>query len=852
MDKQEIKIMVNRAVMLRSTEPDKCMSMLDQSMVEAAQQNDLTALILFEKANTYYALKQYKRAVSHYQESAAFYNELKNKQGQLSCLEKQSDIAFKLSDTLTALNLTLECLSINTASGNVRETAVNYASIGKIYFSLNENEKAIEYFLKSLKITEAIEAKEQMVLCWFFIGHVYLKEKNSAKAEYYLLRAQNNISFIVDSDIKARLTACIAMLHTQQNNFDLALSLYHEINTSMMTGVSAPVQCDIKCSLAKLYIELTQYDKAIQVLQQALKLESQAGRQQHIIALALLSLAHENVKDDAQAFYWYKKFHEADQQMRNDEMNLRVQGLHIKYDLDELKKQKEIAELSDKLKEQFLANVSHEIRTPMNGVLGMTHLLENTGLNEEQKEFVNAIRQSANNLMVIINDILDFSKINAGKIEFIEQDFTPRDVVKGVVQLLAVKANEKQLQLACTIDYQLPQMILGDAIRLNQILINLTGNAIKFTEKGKVHLDVKVISKDKEYCTLRFKVTDTGIGIPEEKLNTIFDSFEQAENNKRRYEGTGLGLTIVKQLVEMQGGHIYLNSKLNEGSEFTFELKYKMSTNDSEPNKSPIKKEKTKVKIDFENVRMLIAEDNKVNQLLVKNMLKKFGVQHLSLVESGQAAIDIVQKENFDMILMDIQMPGMDGYEATEQIQKILKEKNISTPILACTADASEKEKEKARNAGMIDYIVKPYTPDELYEVISKYVPGSNVVEEKNTQQNHTDLSFLDKFTGGDDALTIQLIEIFLKQVPEALASLEKNIPLKNWKEVFAVAHKTKSSISIFEFTELKNILLQIEECTKELVNLEDVPGLFSVFSNGCAPAIENLSSALDRLKATK
>ncbi len=527
--------------------------------------------------------------------------------------------------------------------------------------------------------------------------------------------------------------------------------------------------------------------------------------------------------------------------------------------MEELKKQKEIAELSDKLKEQFLANVSHEIRTPMNGVLGMAHLLNKTNPTKEQEEYIEAIKISANNLMVIINDILDFSKINAGKIEFNENEFNFRDLMKGILQILQVKADEKKIKLGCTIDYRIKDNLVGDPIRLNQILINLMGNAVKFTENGKVQLDIKLIDQKDNICKIRIKVKDSGIGIPENKLQSIFESFEQAENNKRRYEGTGLGLTIVKQLVELQGGNISVTSKVNEGSEFVVDMTFRLGKNQLK-NEEILHNEHVEA-LNFSNVSVLIVEDNKVNQLLLKNMLKKFGFIKLDTAENGRIALNRLRENNYDLILMDIQMPEMDGYEITREIRTRLRKEMRNIPVIAITADSSDKEKAKAKENGLDDYIVKPYTPEELYYTIIKYVKPLDNEKLVTKRDNATVLSrykeagmnleCLDKFTGGDQELAIQLIEIFLKQIPEAIQKLNHSISSQNWKDTHAIAHKIKSSIAIFELNELKKLITNIEEYSRENTKLDKIPNAFSAFREGTRYAIRNLEAELKKLRQT-
>ena len=431
--------------------------------------------------------------------------------------------------------------------------------------------------------------------------------------------------------------------------------------------------------------------------------------------------------------------------------------------------------------------------------------------------------------------------------------------MKGIIQTLQVKADEKKIKIGCTIDYRIKDNLVGDPIRLNQILINLMGNAVKFTENGKILLDVKLLDQKDNICKIRMRIKDSGIGIPENKLQSIFESFEQAENNKRRYEGTGLGLTIVKQLVELQGGNISVTSRINEGSEFTVDMTFRLGKNQQ---KQDIILHNEQIEaLNFSNVSVLIVEDNKVNQLLLKNMLKKFGFDKLETAENGRIALNKLRENNFDLVLMDIQMPEMDGYEITHEIRTRLRKEMRNIPVIAITADASDKEKAKAKEAGLDDYIVKPYTPEELYFTIIKYVKplDSNIKEPRknnttaisNYKEAGMNLDFLEKFTGGDQELTIQLMEIFLKQVPEAVQKLSHSIASHDWTETHAVSHKIKSSIAIFELNELKKLITNIEEYSRDKVNLEKIPNAFSAFREGTRYAVRNLEAELKKLKQT-
>ncbi|MEO6452794.1 MAG: ATP-binding protein, partial [Ginsengibacter sp.] len=382
----------------------------------------------------------------------------------------------------------------------------------------------------------------------------------------------------------------------------------------------------------------------------------------------------------------------------------------------EIVKAKLEADEARKTQEQFLANMSHEIRTPMNGIIGMTQLIAGTQLTGEQKEYVDTIRESGSNLLVIINDILDVTKIVAGKILIEEVDYIFKDVVKNSIKITQFRAESKGVSLTSEVDNNIHPVLIGDPVRLNQILTNLIGNAIKFTEKGEVKVKVKLLSEDDAKVKLEFAIEDTGIGIPEDKLESIFESFTQASSaTTRKYGGTGLGLTITKQLIELQGGAISVTSKPGIGSTFSFFLEIKKGIAKVV---APKEVENNKLSRAFSDVKILLVEDNLINQKVASYTLTKQGAL-VEIANHGKEAIIMIEKNKYDIILMDIQMPEMDGFETTLYIRNNIKESINKTPIIAMTASALVSERTKCLASGMNDYISKPFQAKELYEKIS-------------------------------------------------------------------------------------------------------------------------------------
>lgn len=409
------------------------------------------------------------------------------------------------------------------------------------------------------------------------------------------------------------------------------------------------------------------------------------------------------------------------------ELEMIKQGIKAREDLLQTTREKEFAvvakekaEEAKRLEQMFLANMSHEIRTPLNAIVGMTNLALKTELDEKQKKYLNIIKASSDNLLVIINDILDISKIEAGKLNFENISFHVKDVIENVYESLKIKAEEKNLQLIVDLPENLPEYVIGDPVRISQVLINLIGNAIKFTEHGSVTIKTEVRDKlGNESKIINFRIIDTGIGIPKDKLDKIFESFSQASSETtRKYGGTGLGLTISKQIVELLGGKISVQSAQGKGSEFSFYITFKLG---SKPEKTENKNLYPEGAINhLQHLKILLAEDNLFNQAVAIDTLESLlpGIK-VDVAENGRQALDKIVQAKYDLVIMDIQMPEMDGYDTAKYIREKMEPPIKNIPILAMTANVIKEEIQKCYDSGMDEYIAKPFNPDDLLAKIA-------------------------------------------------------------------------------------------------------------------------------------
>lgn len=786
--------------------------------------------------------------------------------------------------------------------------AYAYKELGLTYAESGFRSKAMEYL--NLAIQEGDKGADERVigLAYTELGILHYDQGNTLAAQEFLNEALRSFDIAKDELSAAICNKYLGLIFRDLEDFERALQYFASASEVYEVNPVEPHHAEVNLNLGYIFFHMSNDDKALELLEQSLPvIEATGSKANLVLAYETLNEAYQALGEYEKAYEYFRLYSsikdaaeiselqtrldaektaheneklkeeqeriEAESALKDAEIARRntiviatVIGLAMmaillifilrayqknKRSTKELERAKLQAEASQHAKERFLAYVSHEIRTPLNAIVGMSQLLERDQLNPKQTKRMGTIRSSANNVLMIVNDILDMSKIESGMMDVEEIEFMFNEVVQNVAQIIRSKAEAKNLALMVEVDPAIPNVLKGDPVRLNQILLNLADNALKFTRKGHISISVEAEQKDGDEVILHFKVSDTGIGVPKNKLETIFKPFRQESSSvTREYGGSGLGLNIVKRLVEIQGGQISVTSQLNKGTTFSFDLTYHISDGTT----SVAAQDVTYDREDLAGRRILVVDDNSLNLEVLTDLLQELNSNVIvETADNGRSATDKVAENDYDLVLMDIQMPRMNGFEATMFIRDNLQGKRSQVPIVAMTAHALSGVADRCFEAGMNGYISKPIKIVDLLNTIGKTLNSSGEERPLDVEGDFTviNLEPLKELTNNSPNKLVKYIDIFLSNVPIDIDRLEEYADKEDFEEFAKVAHKMKSNISYMGISQLEKVLVDIqrykddEAVTAELA-LEVVEDIREV----CEEAMKELNEVKTKLSA--
>ena len=615
-EKGRIDTLVDIGVEVRTIDAELAMSMAEEIM-QRSRKIAYTRGIgrgLNLKGSCYWLMGEYDAGQETLQEALNIALRIKDNSLEARVLHNFGNIYRDMGDLAKALTHFEKALIINEETGDEFAQSLILTSISNLLYDLNDYDSALEYALKCLPIFERAHNRTSLINIHNTLGNIYFKKEQFAEALHYF---QENLKHS-DSETAAYVMAesGLGKVYYKMGDFGNASThLTDALRKAQLLG-NIEVQIISHFYLGRLYMDDGNFRQALQSLQSSFSLAEEYSRRHDLMSVhEMLSVLYDKMEDIPKAFHHLKSFEQLKEEIFKQKIINELRNLQVRQQIELAKKEKEVAIRTAQLKHQFMANMSHEIRTPMNAIIGMARLLLGKDPRPDQLRYLNAIQLSADNLLVIINDILDLSKIEAGKIVIEHIDFSPKEVLNSVRDMLMLKAEEKNLALKLDIDSTIPKRLTGDPTRLNQILINLAGNAVKFTEKGHIEVSATLTKKEGDKLWVKFDVTDTGIGIAREHLDSIFDSFTQAgADTTRKFGGTGLGLTICRQLVGLMGGEISVSSTLGTGTTFTATVPFTeaVSQEEQQPNKVLDAVSMRRLS----SMKVLLVEDNEFNRMV--------------------------------------------------------------------------------------------------------------------------------------------------------------------------------------------------------------------------------------------
>ncbi len=866
-ERARIDLYIDMAMEERNVDIERASEMADDIIARAGKAGYTLAMGrgMNLKGWCYWSLGNYDAGLEILQGAYDIARNVKNKPLEARIYNNFGYIYRDRGELASALNYFEKALAINERLGDEVAQSVNLSSIAYINYDLGDYENALEFALRCLPIFEKAKDTHRMAALHHILGNIYFKQEQYDEALRYFRKNLQDTEY--DTVINVMAINGVGKVYYKTHQFDEAYKYLSEALSQALSVNNVEVQISCHYYLGRLYMDDGNYRKAQASLTESLELAEQYMRRHDVMSVhETLSVLYDQMGNIPKAFHHLKAFEQLKEEIFKQTTFNKLRNLQTRQQIELAQKEKEVAEQTAFLKQQFLANMSHEIRTPMNAIVGMTRLLVTKEPRPEQMRYLDAIQKSADNLLIIINDILDLSKIEAGKIVIEKTDFSLQEVIQSMSDMLMLKAEEKHIELRSHVDAEIPHRLVGDPTRINQVLINLAGNAIKFTEKGYVSVAASIKKKEDKTFWIQLDIADTGIGISSEYVGKIFDSFTQAGTDvARKYGGTGLGLTISKQLVSLMHGEISVTSEVGKGTVFTVLLPLEESTIQTSDVEKSVVDEDTLQRLN--KIKLLLVEDNEFNRMVAEDTLKEVipGVI-IDIAVNGKEAVERVQRESYDVVLMDIQMPIMDGVTATKTIRETLPAPCCDVKIIAMTANVLQEDVQQYLDAGMNAYVSKPFQTDELLLKMASVIEHKVLDSEKSSKpakqaeapapppvpqlpplpDSVIDMQFLKQFTNGNSEKMNKYINMFIENAPKLVSTIESALVSRDFASVKIAAHSLKPQLSYMGVKEDVSHIFLIEQTAGESAHFERLPVLVADLKRVCEKAFIELQQVAD------